>query len=131
MKFLHSMIRVKNISESLFFYQELLGLKVITKNSLEDCDLYFLGENENTCQIELTYNYETPQNGYNNGNAFGHFAFEVDSMNNICKKVKEMGYSFLWEPFDLDLKTQNGAIITKKVAFLKDPDGNEIELIEK
>ncbi len=131
MKFLHSMIRVKNISESLFFYQELLGLKIITKNSLEDCDLYFLGENENACQIELTYNYETPQDGYKNGNAFGHFAFEVDSMNDICKKVKELGYNFLWEPFDLDLKTQNGTIITKKVAFLKDPDGNEIELIEK
>ena len=131
MKILHAMIRVKNISESLFFYQELLGLKIITKNSLEDCDLYFLGENETACQIELTYNYETPQDGYKNGNAFGHFAFEVDSMNDICKKAKELGYNFLWEPFDLDLKTQNGTIITKKVAFLKDPDGNEIELIEK
>ena len=52
-------------------------------------------------------------------------------MNDVCKKVKEMGYNFLWEPFDLDLKAQNGKIITKKVAFLKDPDGNEIELIEK
>ena len=67
----HSSLRSNSsISESLFFYQELLGLKIITKNSLEDCDLYFLGENETDCQIELTYNYETPQDGYKNGNAF-------------------------------------------------------------
>ena len=58
MKFLHSMIRVKNIEESLKFYIDFIGLKLIKKNSLEDCDLYFLGEDENDCQIELTYNYE-------------------------------------------------------------------------
>ena len=61
MKFLHSMIRVKNIEESLKFYRDFIGLKLITKNSLDDCDLYFLGENENSAQIELTYNYESPE----------------------------------------------------------------------
>ena len=131
MKFLHSMIRVKNISESLRFYQELLGLNIIKKSSLEDCDLYFLGENENSCQIELTYNYETPENGYDNGNAFGHFAFEVDSMDEICEKMQKMNYNFLWEPFTLELKNENGSTEAKKIAFVKDPDGNEIELIEK
>ena len=131
MKFLHSMIRVKNIDESLRFYQEFIGLKLIEQKSLEDCDLYFLGEDENSCQIELTYNYETPENGYENGNCFGHFAFETDNMAKFDEKVKALGYEYLWEPFDLELKDEQGNVSFKKISFLKDPDGNEIEMIEK
>lgn len=131
MKFLHSMIRVKNINDSLKFYNDFLGLKLIEKKALEDCDLYFLGENENSCQIELTYNYDTPTDGYRNGNAFGHFAFAVDNMNLVCEKVKEFGYEFLWEPFELSLKNEKGEISKKLIAFIKDPDGNEIELIQE
>ena len=131
MKFLHSMIRVKNIQQSLKFYMDFLGLKLIKKNSLDDCDLYFLGEDENSCQIELTYNYDTPTDGYKNGNAFGHFAFAVDNMNLICEKVKEFGYEFLWEPFELSLKNEKGETSKKLIAFIKDPDGNEIELIQE
>lgn len=131
MKFLHSMIRVKNINDSLKFYNDFLGLKLIEKKALEDCDLYFLGENENSCHIELTYNYDTPTDGYKNGNAFGHFAFAVDNMNLVCEKVKEFGYEFLWEPFELSLKNEKGEISKKLIAFIKDPDGNEIELIQE
>ncbi len=131
MKFLHSMIRVKNIQQSLKFYMDFLGLKLIKKNSLDDCDLYFLGEDENACQLELTYNYNTPIDGYNNGNAFGHFAFAVDDMNLISEKVKEFGYEFLWEPFELSLKNEKGETSKKLIAFIKDPDGNEIELIQE
>ena len=130
MKFLHSMIRVKNIEESLKFYIDFIGLKLIKKNSLEDCDLYFLGEDENDCQIELTYNYETPKDGYKNGNAFGHFAFQTKNMQEVADKVKKMGYEFLYEPFDLELKDSNGNNQFLCVAFIKDPDGNEIELIQ-
>lgn len=131
MKFLHSMIRVKNIDDSLRFYLDFLGLNLLEKKSLEDCDLYFLGEDDNSCQIELTYNYDTPIDGYNNGNAFGHFAFAVDNMSLITKKVKEFGYEFLWEPFELNLKNEKGETSKKLIAFIKDPDGNEIELIQE
>lgn len=131
MKFLHSMIRVKNIEESLKFYQKFIGLKLIEKKSLEDCDLYFLGEDENSCQIELTYNYETPKNGYNNGNAFGHFAFNVDNMSDVTAKLNDLGYEYLWEPFELQLKNDEGVSSKKLIAFVKDPDGNEIELIQE
>ena len=131
MKFLHAMIRVKNIDESLKFYQEFIGLKLIEKKSLEDCDLYFLGEDENSCQIELTYNYETPENGYENGSSFGHFAFGVDDMEEATNKINEMGYEYLWEPFELELKDENGNSSKKLIAFIKDPDGNEIELIQE
>lgn len=131
MKFLHSMIRVKDIEKSLKFYTEFIGLKLIGKYSLEDCDLYFLGENENSCQVELTYNYKTPECGYENGNAFGHLAFEVENMNNVSEKIKEMGYKYLWEPYQVALKDEKGNVSNKKISFIKDPDGNEIELIEQ
>ena len=79
MKFLHSMIRVKDIEKSLDFYTKVLNMKFDHKKRLDDCWLYFLNDEDGTCQIELTYNDETPQNGYENGNCFGHFAFSVDS----------------------------------------------------
>ncbi len=131
MKFLHSMIRVKNINESLKFYRDFIGLKLIKKYSLEDCDLYFLGEDENSCQIELTYNYITPEKGYTNGDSFGHFAFAVDDMDKISQKIKEMGYSYFYEPYDANLEDEKGNVSHKKISFVKDPDGNEIELIQE
>lgn len=131
MKYLHSMIRVKNIEESLKFYRDFLGLKLISKNSLDDCDLYFLGENENSCQIELTYNHETPKEGYKNGTAFGHFAFQTDNMEDFSLKLKEYGYEFMYEPYNIDLKDDKENETPLCIAFIKDPDGNEIEIIEK
>ena len=124
MKFLHSMIRVKNEAESIRFYCEFLGLKKGERIRLEDCYLqYLLDENTNT-QIELTINDETPIEGYQQGRAFGHFAFECENLEEIDKKVKEMGYSWEIEPFYMpEIKT--------RIAFLLDPDKNEIELIEK
>ncbi len=124
MRFLHSMIRVKNIEESLKFYTQVLDMKLDEKRRLEDCWLYFLSDENNTCQIELTFNDDTPDGGYNTGNGFGHFAFEVESMKDFSEKLSNLGYEYLYEPFDL---TGKGSLI----AFIKDPDGYEIELIEK
>lgn len=131
MKFLHSMIRVKDVKKSLDFYQNLLGLKIQDKKILEDCELYFLAEYEGAPEIELTNNFETPKDGYENGNCFGHFAFATDDMDAFSAKVKETGYSFLYEPYELKLKTEDGREKIKKIAFVKDPDGNEIEIIQK
>lgn len=124
MKFLHSMIRVKDIDASLKFYSEVLDMKFDHKKRLDDCWLYFLTDNENTCQLELTYNDETPACGYDIGNGFGHFAFEVNSLEAFTRKITMLGYEYLYEPFDLNGKGS-------KIAFIKDPDGYEIELIEK
>ena len=123
MKFLHSMIRVKDIDASLKFYTELMDMYVADKKRLDDCWLYFLSDKDDTCQIELTYNDETPENGYNTGNGFGHFAFQINSFDEFNKKMCNFGYEYLYEPFDL---TGKGSMI----AFIKDPDGYEIELIQ-
>ena len=124
MKFLHTMVRVKDIEKSLAFYTDVLNMKLDHKKRLEDCCLYFLTDEENTCQIELTYNDETPEGGYELGSGFGHFAFSVESLDEFTDKINELGYSYLYPPFDLNGKGS-------KIAFINDPDGYEIELIEK
>lgn len=123
MKLLHTMIRVKDISKSLKFYTELFDMSVSREMRLEDCTLYFLSDNVGEVQIELTYNDETPSEGYEIGNGFGHFAFEVHSMDEFTQKVLAQGYEYLYEPFVL---SNHGT----KIAFIKDPDGYEIELVE-
>ena len=124
MKFLHTMVRVKDIEKSLAFYTDVLNMKLDHKKRLEDCWLYFLTDEENTCQIELTYNDETPEGGYELGSGFGHFAFSVESLDEFTDKIHKLGYSYLYPPFDLNGKGS-------KIAFINDPDGYEIELIEK
>lgn len=124
MRFLHVMIRVKDLEKSLDFYTKLLDMNMVRTIMLEDAALYFLSDEDGQTQIELTANFDTPENGYENGNAFGHFAFEVDSMDEFTKKLHALGYEYLYEPFYM---REAGS----KIAFIKDPDGNEIEIIEK
>lgn len=124
MKFLHTMIRVKDIEASMKFYTDVLNMKFDHKKRLDDCWLYFLTDEENTCQIELTVNDETPDGGYNVGTGFGHFAFSVESLDEFTEKINKLGYEYLYAPFDLNGKGS-------KIAFINDPDGYEIELIEK
>ena len=124
MKLLHTMIRVKNAQESIKFYTELLNMKFDHQKRLDDCTLYFLDDENGNVQLELTENDETPENGYNLGSGFGHLAFSVESLDKFTKKLNDLGYEYLYEPFDLNGKGT-------KIAFVKDPDGYEIELIEK
>ena len=124
MKFLHSMIRVKNENESIRFYCEFLGLKKGERIRLEDCYLQYLVDEKTGVEIELTINDETPIEGYQQGRAFGHFAFECENLDEIEKKMQKLGYCWEVEPFYMpEIKT--------RIAFLLDPDKNEIELIEK
>ncbi len=124
MKLLHTMIRVKDAEKSVKFYTELLNMKLDKKKRLDDCWLYFLNDEDGTNQLELTFNDETPENGYDLGSGFGHFAFSVESLDKFTEKLHSLGYEYLYEPFDLNGKGT-------KIAFIKDPDGYEIELIEK
>ena len=123
MKFLHVMIRVKDIEKSLKFYTELLDMNLTNEVRLDDATLYYLSDEDGQTQIELTYNDETPVEGYSVGSGFGHFAFHTNSsMDEFGEKMKSMGYKFIEEPFSL---------LGMRVAFLKDPDGYEIEVLSK
>ena len=121
MKFLHSMIRTNKEKEMTDFYCNLLGLKTGKRIRLEDCYLQYLTDETTGFEIEFTINDE--KNEYINGNQFGHFAFECNDLDVIDKKLKEIGYSWYVEPFFMDE-------VNTRISFLKDPDGNEIELIE-
>ena len=124
MKFVHVMIRVKDIDASMRFYTELLDMNRTGEVVLDDCTLYYLSDEDGQTQIELTYNKETPENGYKNGNSFGHLAFETNSMEEFSKRMQSMGYEYLYEPYFMPE-------VNMHIAFLKDPDGNEIEIMSK
>ena len=123
MKFLHTMVRVKDIDASLKFYQELLDLNLTEEVELEDCKLYYLSDEDGQTQVELTHNFETPKNGYEKGNGFGHLAFRTDSIEEFTKKMNKLGYKYLYEPFYMKE-------VDSIIAFLEDPDGYEIEIIQ-
>lgn len=124
MQFLHSMIRTKDEKKSMEFYCDLLGLKPSRRIRLEDCYLQYLLDEKTGVELELTINDETPEYGYKTGDAFGHFAFLCDNLNEVSELLKQKDIKWEIEPFYMDeVKT--------KIAFLKDPDGNSVELIEK
>lgn len=130
MKFLHLMIRVYNLQKSLDFYTKLFDLKLVKKADLEDCTLYYLKDEITGVEIELTDNFEKPDKPYSNGESFGHFAFEVEDFDKFSEKLRSLNHEYLYEPFDIVLHNESG---DEKVraAFIKDPDNNEVEIIEK
>ncbi len=118
MKFLHSMIRTNCPEESVKFYTEGLGLKLISRRDIEAgrFSLYFLGESEDSPMVELTHNWD--EQTYNNGNQFGHLAYAVDDIYEVCQHLSEMGVAINRPPRD------------GHMAFIKDPNGISIELLQ-
>jgi lactoylglutathione lyase len=118
------MIRVADIEKSLNFYQNILGLKLLRTKELPDATLYFLSDDEGCCEIELTYNHVLPEGGYQLGNYFGHLAFATDNMDKFSELLKQNEIDYFRSPFKI-------TAIGSTIAFIKDPDGIQIEIIEK
>ena len=126
MRILHTMIRVNNLDESIKFYQDLFGMKVLRKADYPDgkFSLAFIGyggEDTNTV-IELTHNWETSH--YDHGNAYGHIAIEVDDAYKSCEDIKSKGGKVIREAGPM----MHGTTV---LAFVEDPNGYKIELIQK
>ncbi|MDB4096797.1 lactoylglutathione lyase [Methylophilaceae bacterium] len=126
MRILHSMIRVNDLKESIKFYSEVLGMRLLREKEYPEgkFSLAFLGygnETENTV-IELTYNWDIKD--YEHGNAFGHIAIEVDDIYKVCEEIKNKGVKVIRDP---------GPMMGSRLllAFIEDPNGYKIELIEK
>lgn len=124
MKFSHTMIRVKDIDKSLKFYTDVMGLKQLRKMDLPNATLYFVSDERECCTIELTYNHEQPEEGYQHGTYFGHLAFDTKDIDSFTERLKAFGMDYTREPF---LIKADGP----KIAFLDDPDGFPIEIIER
>ena len=120
-KYLHTMVRVKNIEQSLEFYCNLLGLKEIRRKDSEKgkFTLVFLAapKQEEVC-VELTYNWNSSEN-YTEGRNFGHLAFEIDNIYQICEKLLNAGVIINRPPRD------------GRMAFIRSPDNISIELLQK
>lgn len=126
MRLLHTMLRVGDLDRSIQFYTEILGMKLLrqSENTAYKYTLAFVGygdEIDNTV-LELTYNWDTSE--YDLGSAFGHLAIEVDDIYQVCDVIREQGINIKREPGPV----KGGSTI---IAFIQDPDGYSIELIEK
>jgi lactoylglutathione lyase len=127
-KFLHTMIRVGDLDRSVKFYTELLGMKELRRRDVPDgkytlCFLgYGTGNAEGQGEIELTYNYGVEK--YEHGNAFGHLAVGVPDVAAACEAVRKGGGKVTREAGPVKFGTTI-------IAFVEDPDGYKIELIQR
>lgn len=124
MRLLHTMLRVGNLDDSIHFYTEILGMKLLRRKDYPEgkFTLAFLGygdESENTA-LELTHNWETTS--YELGDGFGHLAIEVDDVYEATAQIRRQGGKILREAGPMNA----GNTI---IAFVEDPDGYQIELL--
>lgn len=127
MRYLHTMVRVKDIDESLDFYCNKFGMQEVRRIEKEQgrFTLIFLaagedaetGKSKQAPLLELTYNWD-PEN-YQGGRNFGHLAYEVDDIYATCQKLSDQGVTINRPPRDGNM------------AFIKSPDGISIELLQK
>ena len=120
MKYLHTMVRVKDVDQSIAFYCDALGLKESRRNEYPQgrFTLIFLAAPETPdAEIELTYNWD-PED-YDEGRNFGHLAFAVDDIYAACQKLVDHGVTINRPPRD------------GRMAFVRSPDNISIELLQK
>ncbi|MEX2365845.1 MAG: lactoylglutathione lyase [Pseudohongiellaceae bacterium] len=125
MRILHTMIRVADLEKSLEFYTEILGMKLLRKQDYPGgkFTLAFVGygDEKDTAVIELTHNWDT--GSYELGNAFGHIAIGVEDAYKACEAISAKGGEVVRPAGPM----KHGGTV---IAFVKDPDGYMIELIQ-
>lgn len=125
MQFLHTMLRVGDLDQSVKFYTEVLGMKLIrtSENPEYKYTLAFLGyaANPEQAELELTYNWGV--DSYDLGNAYGHIAIGVDNIYDVVERIRAAGGKVTREPGPV----KGGVTV---IAFVEDPNGYKIELIE-
>jgi lactoylglutathione lyase len=119
MKYLHTMVRVSNLDESLDFYCNKLGLVEVSRKEVPQgrFTLVFLAApGDQSAQLELTYNWD-PET-YTGGRNFGHLAYSVDDIYAVCQRLLDAGVTINRPPRD------------GRMAFVRSPDGISIELLQ-
>jgi lactoylglutathione lyase len=121
MKYLHTMIRVSDPAETLRFFS-LLGLEEVRRMDHEQgrFTLIFLAApGDEDAQIELTHNWDVPEEGYGEGRNFGHVAYEVDDVYATCRRLMDGGVTINRPPRE------------GRMAFIRTPDNISVELLQK
>lgn len=120
MKLAHTMIRVRDLDRSLAFYRDFLGLEEVRRSPIGDeATLVFLTDAEGAYHIEMTYNHDGRD--YELGNQFGHLAFFVDDLGPVIERVKSEDRWY----------RENKPTSRSRYIFVKDPDGYDIEILER
>ena len=125
MRVLHTMIRVGDLERSLDFYSNVLGMKILRRKDYPDgrFTLAFVGygDESSNAVIELTHNWDT--SSYDIGTGYGHIALGMENIYTACDAIREKGGKITREPGPM----KHG---TTEIAFVEDPDGYKIELIQ-
>ncbi|MCA7118037.1 MAG: lactoylglutathione lyase [Acidibrevibacterium sp.] len=125
-RYLHTMLRVKNLEKSVDFYTRLMGMKELRRREVPDgkYTLVFVGYGDEASHtvLELTYNWGQ-DDGYDLGTGFGHLAVGVADVAATCAELRAAGVKITREPGPVKFGTTI-------IAFIEDPDGYKIELIE-
>jgi lactoylglutathione lyase len=126
MRLLHTMLRVGDLQRSIDFYTQAMGMQLLrtTKRPDQNYDLAFVGygNNPDHAEIELTYNYGVTS--YDIGTAYGHIAIGVPDVVATCNAIRQAGGNITREPGPV----KGGSTF---IAFVQDPDGYKIELIQR
>jgi len=122
MRYLHTMLRVRDLDLAVDFFTTKLGLRELRRHAHPEgrFTLVFLGSgsSDDPAEIELTYNWDERE-PYTSGRYFGHLAFEVDDIYETCLRLQASGVDILRPPRD------------GRMAFIKSPDGHSIELLQR
>jgi len=126
-RYLHTMIRVRDLDASIDFYTRYLGMRVLRRNDYPEGKFtnVFVGygdENDNAA-IELTHNWDQDR-PYDLGGGFGHLAVSVPDIYGVCEDMETQGVTIARKPGPM----KHGTTV---IAFIEDPDGYKIELIER
>ena len=126
MRLLHTMLRVGDLERSLAFYTDVLGMRLLRRKDYPGgrFTLAFVGygdERDHTV-LELTHNWDT--SSYEIGTGYGHIALGVDDIQAVCEGIRAKGGKVVREPGPM----KNGTTV---IAFVEDPDGYKVELIEQ
>jgi len=123
MRILHTCLNVANLDRSIDFYTRNIGLQFVSRREVKqnNAEIAFLQDNSGAA-IELTHWRD--KKSLTEGDNFDHIAFRVDNMEDAVKELRTKSVAIAMEPFSL-------AGSTSKIAFIKDPDGNWLELIEE
>ena len=126
MRLLHTMLRVGNLDRALMFYTDILGMRLLRQKDYPDgrFTLAFVGYQDEAdgAVLELTHNWDTEN--YDLGNGYGHIAIEVEDAYDACARIKAKGGHVVREAGPM----KHGSTV---IAFVEDPDGYKIELIQR
>lgn len=120
MRMLHTMLRVKDLDQTIRFYTEFIGLKETRRAPIGDeATLVFLTDDAGAYELELTYNHDGRD--YELGSQYGHLAFATDDLESVVEDVEKRGWWY----------RRSGPKTRSKYIFVKDPNGYDVEILQR